>query len=71
MSMALHTLAKVPSGGSLEDALADALSGKPFNDVIFYASREDGREPRGVYANSRILMSASDYFREREISQCA
>ncbi|GJF00366.1 hypothetical protein PsYK624_166520 [Phanerochaete sordida] len=31
MSTPLHTLAKVPRGGSLEDALADALSGKPFN----------------------------------------
>ncbi|GJF00213.1 hypothetical protein PsYK624_164930 [Phanerochaete sordida] len=61
----LHTLAKVPSGGGLDDALADALSGKPFNDVTFYTARsEDGGEPHAVHANSRILISASKYFRE-------
>ncbi|GJF00375.1 hypothetical protein PsYK624_166620 [Phanerochaete sordida] len=62
----LHTLAKVPRGGSLEDALADCLRGKPFNDVAFYASaRDEGSgDPRAVFANSRILVSASRYFRE-------
>ncbi|GJF00211.1 hypothetical protein PsYK624_164910 [Phanerochaete sordida] len=66
MSTPLHTLAKVPSGGSLEDALADALSGKPFNDVTFYtlAREEGGGKRRAVHANSRILTSSSKYFRE-------
>ncbi|GJF00212.1 hypothetical protein PsYK624_164920 [Phanerochaete sordida] len=77
MSTPLHTLAQVPSGGSLEDAFADALAGKPFNDVIFYASARDeaGGERRAVHANRRVLMSSSNYFRqflssgkEREVS---
>ncbi|GJE92503.1 hypothetical protein PsYK624_086570 [Phanerochaete sordida] len=65
MPTPLHTLAKVPRGGSLEDALAEALAGKPFNDMTFYtAQNEDGGAPRAVHANRRILMSASKYFRE-------
>ncbi|GJE92505.1 hypothetical protein PsYK624_086590 [Phanerochaete sordida] len=61
----LHTLAKVPRGGGLEDALAAALAGTPFNDVTFYTARgDDGGAPRAVHANSRILVSASAYFRE-------
>ena len=68
----LHTLAKVPSGGSLEDALADSLSGMQFTDTTFYAftrrlpsGKVDG--PRAVRANSRILKSSSTYFRGREL----
>ncbi|GJE92504.1 hypothetical protein PsYK624_086580 [Phanerochaete sordida] len=61
MSTPLHILTKVPSGGGLEDALADALSGKPFNDVTFCTTQD---EVGDVHANSRILMSASRYFRE-------
>ncbi|GJF00215.1 hypothetical protein PsYK624_164950 [Phanerochaete sordida] len=68
MPTPLHTLAMVPSGGVLEDVLADSLAGVPFNDVTFYAyttwlpSGKAGR-PRAVHANSRILKASSMYFR--------
>ncbi|GJE92501.1 hypothetical protein PsYK624_086550 [Phanerochaete sordida] len=68
MSKPLHTLAKVPSGGVLEDALADSLAGVPFNDVTFYAYTRrlpSGKvdRPRAVQANSRILKATSRFFR--------
>ena len=68
----LHTLAKVPSEGSLEDALADSLSGVQFIDTTFYAFTRrfpSGKvdKPRAVQANSRILKSSSTYFRGREL----
>ncbi|GJF00225.1 hypothetical protein PsYK624_165050 [Phanerochaete sordida] len=65
MSTPLHALAKVPSGGSLTDALAEALAGKPFNDVVFLAPVRVGEGARhAVYANSGILCAESAYFRE-------
>ena len=67
----LHSLAKVPSGGSLEDALADSLTGMQFIDTTFYAFTRrlpSGKadKPRAVQANSRILKASSTYFRGRE-----
>ncbi|EKM49883.1 uncharacterized protein PHACADRAFT_214399 [Phanerochaete carnosa HHB-10118-sp] len=64
----LHTLAQVPSGGSLEDALADSLSGIQFIDTTFYACTrrlQSGKagKPRAVRANSTILKASSTYFR--------
>ncbi|GJF00214.1 hypothetical protein PsYK624_164940 [Phanerochaete sordida] len=65
MSTPLHALAKVPAGGSLADALAEALAGKPFNDVVFLAPVRAGEGVRrAVYANSAILCAASGFFHE-------
>ncbi|EKM54067.1 uncharacterized protein PHACADRAFT_209893 [Phanerochaete carnosa HHB-10118-sp] len=63
----LHALAKVPSGGSLEDALADSLSGFQFIDTTFYAYTRrmqfgKATKPRAVRANS-VILKASIYFR--------